>query len=213
MAVIAADPTAKKPADKAVPDYLVREVIDGIPVYYKGYRDVLANNKKPEEIMADGLLQVVLKSWLARLLIQGLDESRYWMGIGEVGSHISRRNNMAHGVAIFEKSKLPASKISNKYADVPAKVVLEIDTEVEYGEGLSVETYVHRKTQNTLDFGTEKVIWIFTASRKIMVAERGNDWITCDWNRSIEILDGVAFNVAKHLAEEGILLAGPDSDI
>lgn len=207
-----AKPIVQPSAAPAVPERLVKEVLDGIPVYYKGYREVLANQKQSEEIMADGLLQAIIKSWIARLLIQGLDDSKYWMGIGEVGSHISRRVNLSHDAVIFEKSKLPASKISNQYADVPAKVVLEIDTEVEYGNGLPEQTYVHRKTQRVLDFGTEKVIWIFTASRKVMVAERGKDWVTCDWDRDIEVLDGVVFNVAQHLNQTGILLAGPDTD-
>jgi len=207
MAATTAERLEKKSASLPVPDLLVKEVIDGIPVYYKGYRDVLANTKQPEEIMADGLLQVILKSWIARILMMGLDESKYWIGVGEVGSHISRRNNMAHDVAIFSRESLPAGKIGKKYADVPAELVLEIDTEVEYGAGLSTETYIHRKTQNTLDFGTRKVIWIFTATKKIMVAERNRDWITTDWDKSIELLDGVTFNVAHYLTEQGVSLS------
>lgn len=198
----------KKQKAKKVPDYLIKETIDGIPVYYKGYRDVLSKKKNPEEIMADGLLQALFKMWLSHLLRTHLDQKKYWVFAGEVGSHISHKNNMAHDLVVFEKNVLPASKISNKYADVPAKLVLEIDTEIEYGNGLSVETYVHQKTQNTLDFGTEKVIWIFTASRKVMVAERGKDWIISDWDKTVELLDGVVFNIPAYLLEQGIELEG-----
>lgn len=207
MAATTAEHIEKKTASLPVPDLLVKEVIDGIPVYYKGYRDVLANTKEPEEIMADGLLQVILKSWIARLLMRGLDESKYWIGVGEVGSHISRRNNLAHDEAIFSRKSLPAAKIGKKYADVPADLVLEIDTEVEYGAGLSTETYIHRKTRNILDFGTRKVIWIFTSTQKIMIAERDRDWITTDWDKRIELLEGVTFNVAEFLAGQGISLS------
>lgn len=205
MTATTAERIRKKSTALPVPDLLVKEIIDGIPVYYKGYRDVLANTKQPEEIMADGLLQAMLKMWLSNLLFNRLS-SKYWVFSGEVGSHISRHNNMAHDVTIFSRQNLPAGKIGKKYADVPADVVLEIDTEVEYGAGLSTETYIHRKTQNTLDFGTRKVIWIFTATRKIMVAERGQDWMTCDWDRDIELLDGVTFNVAQYLSEQGVNL-------
>jgi len=196
----------KKKQAKKVPAYLIKEVIDGIPVYYKGYRDVLSKKKTPEEIMADGLLQAMLKMWLSNLLFNQMASKGYWIFAGEVGSHLSHKNNMAHDLMVFEKSALPANKIGNKYADVPAKLIVEIDTEIEYGNDLPVETYVHLKTQKTLDFGTEKVIWIFTASRKVMVAERGNDWIISDWDKTVELLDGVSFNIPAYLQEQGITL-------
>ena len=40
----------KKKAEK-IPDYLIKEVMDGIPFYYKGYKDVLNKTKTKEEIM------------------------------------------------------------------------------------------------------------------------------------------------------------------
>lgn len=206
MAATTAGLAQKKKSPGKVPAYLIKEVIDGIPVYYKGYRDVLSKKKNPEDIMADGLLQFVLKSWIAQLLFTGLDSSKYWIGVGEVGSHLSHKNNMAHDLAVFEKSVLPANKITNKYADVPAKLIVEIDTEIEYGDDQPVETYVHLKTQKTLDFGTEKVVWIFTASRKVMVAERGKDWLIREWEKDVELLDGVTFNVPAYLEEQGITL-------
>lgn len=189
-----------------VPDYLVKEVIDGIPVYYKDYRDVLNQTKKTEEVMADGLLQALLKMWLSNLLYSHLNAGKYWVFSGEVGSHISHNNNMSHDIAVFEKSILPAGKITARYADVPARLVVEIDTEIEYGAGISVETYVHKKTQATLDFGTEKVVWIFTASRKIMVATTGQNWIISDWDQPVDLLDGLTCNIAAFLTKEGVLI-------
>lgn len=196
----------KKARLPQVPAYLIKEVIDGIPVYYKGYREVLSKNTPPEAIMAAGLLHAMLKMWLSNLFYNQLKANTYWVFSGEVGSHISHKNNMAHDLVVFEKSVLPPGKITGKYADVPARVVVEIDTEIEYGPDLPVETYVHRKTQNTLDFGTEKVIWIFTASRKIMVATAGADWLIRDWDKPVEVLDGISFNVAVYLEEQGIRL-------
>lgn len=37
-----------------------------------------------------------------------------------------------------------------------------------------------------------------------MVAERDKDWLTFGWDREVEIIDGITFNVAKYLTEEGI---------
>jgi hypothetical protein len=197
----------KKTRKQKVPPYLIKEWVKGIPVYYKGYRDVIQKNKTPEDIMADGMIQAILKNWLHLLLGGRLNLDHYWVLTGEVGSHLSHRQNASHDLVIIEKSKLPPGKVSNRYADVPAKVVIEIDTTVEYGDGLPVEQYVQQKTQQTLDFGTEKVIWIFTATQKVMVATPAADWIITDWSSTLEILDGVTFNLAEFIEKEGIVLS------
>lgn len=43
-----ADKTGKT-AKRAIPAYLVREVIDGIPFYYRGYRQAMNKTKTLEE--------------------------------------------------------------------------------------------------------------------------------------------------------------------
>ncbi|MBL7776144.1 MAG: hypothetical protein JNK89_09090 [Saprospiraceae bacterium] len=206
MSSTAEAPAEKKSRKQNVPPYLIKEWVNDIPVYYKGYRDVLQKIKTPEEIMADGILQAAIKFWLTLLVGNQLNRNKYWVFSGEVGSLIAPRKNASHDLVIIEKSKLPPGKVSNRYADVPAKVVLEIDTKVEYGDQLPVEQYVQQKTQQTLDFGTEKVIWIFTATRKVMVATPQADWIITDWTSTLEILDGVTFNLAEFIEQEGIVL-------
>ena len=206
MSTTAEAQAGKKTRKQNVPPYLIKEWVNGIPVYYKGYRDVLQKNKTPEDIMADGTLQAALKFWLTLLLGNKLNLSKYWVFSGEVGSHLSHRQNASHDLVIIEKSKLPPGKVSNRYADVPAKVVIEIDTIIEYGDDLPVEQYVQQKTQQTLDFGTEKVIWIFTATQKVMVATPSADWIITDWSSTLEILDEVTFNLAEFVEKEGIVL-------
>jgi hypothetical protein len=196
----------KKTRKRKVPSYLIKEWVNGIPVYYKGYRDVLKKAKTPEDIIADGILQAAIKFWLTLLLGNQLSLTKYWIFSGEVGSHQAHRQNAAHDLVIIEKSKLPPGKVTNRYADVPAKIVIEIDTVVEYGDDFPTEQYVQQKTQQTLDFGTEKVIWIFTTTQKVLVATPGADWIITDWSSTLEILDGVTFNLAEFIEKEGIVL-------
>lgn len=206
MSAIVETRAATKTSKRKVPSYLIKEWVYDIPVYYKGYRDVLKKNKTPEEIMADGTLQAAIKFWLTLLLGNHLDLSKYWVFSGEVGSHIAYRQNASHDLVVIEKRLLPPGSVSNRYADVPARVVIEIDTAVEYGNDLPVEQFVQQKTQQTLDFGAEKVIWIFTATQKVMVATRDADWTISDWNKTIDVLDGVQFNLAEFVAKEGISL-------
>ncbi len=212
MPTTAAAHAATKKSRRKVPAYLIKEWVYDTPVYYKGYREVMKKNKTPEEIIADGMLTVIIKSWLSLLLGNQLNLSEYWVFCGEIGLQIPPFKSNSHGLVIIEKRLLPPGKVSNRYADVPPKVVIEIDTAVEYGEDEPVEQFVQQKTQQTLDFGTEKVIWIFTATQKVMVATRGADWIISDWSKTIEILDGVVFNLVEFIAQEGIILDQPEEN-
>jgi hypothetical protein len=38
----------------------------------------------------------------------------------------------------------------------------------------------------------------------ILVAEKGNDWTMFDWDREVEVIDGITFNVAQYLENKGI---------
>lgn len=211
MAAATGAQTAKKTrkSKSKVPPYLIKEWVYDTPVYYRGYRDVMKKTKTPEDIMADGMIQAILKNWLHLLLGAGLDLSKYWVLTGEVGSHLSHRKNASHDLVVIEKRLLPPGNVSNRYADVPARVVIEIDTNIEYGTDLPVENYVQQKTQQTLDFGTEKVIWIFTATQKVMVATPGADWTISNWTKTIDVLDDVRFNLAEYIEQEGIVLDQP----
>ena len=48
------------------------------------------------------------------------------------------------------------------------------------------------------------MIWITTASRKVMVAAAGQDWIISDWSKSITLMPGVVCNLAELLARRSV---------
>lgn len=183
---------------------LVYEVLDGRPLYYRGYEDVLAGKKSPEEIMGSSSLQWVLASYFMAIMIRQLDARKYWFASNEAGVHIDHCNNLSHDVAIYDKQVLTPDKINVKYVDVPAQVAIEIDVKADVSK-VADFNYVNRKTKKLLDFGSDKVIWIFTSSQQVMVAERNADaWLTMDWSRDLELLDGQTFNIGRYLSEEGI---------
>ena len=95
-----------KKVGRKIPDYLVREVIDGIPFYYAGYRSVLNKTKNIDEIMADSGLQWILKDAIGDALKAKIDRKSYKVLVGEGGSHIDHRNNLSLDVAIFDKKLL-----------------------------------------------------------------------------------------------------------
>ncbi|GAB2585232.1 Uma2 family endonuclease [Spirosoma areae] len=164
---------------------LVYEVMDGRPLYYRGYEDVLAGKKSPEEIMGSGSLQWVLVSYFMRVMIRQLDEKKYWFASNEAGVHIDHRNNLSHDVAIYDKQVLTPDKINTKYADVPAIMAVEIDVKADISNRSAGPfadfNYVNRKTKKLLDFGSDKIIWVFTSTQQVMIAERNADaWLTMD---------------------------------
>ncbi len=67
--------------------------------------------------------------------------------------------------------------LEDKLIPVPPKVVIEIDTKADLSKYCCLEEYVQEKTQDLLDAGVEKVIWIFTKTKKVMIAERDKKWV------------------------------------
>ena len=65
MTVLAANkPTPKR----KVPARLIKEEMDGVPYYHKGFREVLAKKKTLEEIMGSSVLQVIILDAIKRYL-------------------------------------------------------------------------------------------------------------------------------------------------
>lgn len=191
---------------KKIPEVLIKETIDGIPFYYKGYRDTINKTKKLHDIMADSGLQSFIKRYIFQLLLQSLPPTDYEVFMGEVGSHLAPNVNMSLDVVVYDAKQLTPDKITTKYIDVVPKIVLEIDVNVEMRDEKSdlFEEYVLRKVRRLHQFGTEKVVWIFTQSKTIIVTSPDGTWKINDWDREIELLEGVKFNIEQYLKEKGI---------
>jgi Uma2 family endonuclease len=179
--------------------------MDGKPIYYKGYQDVLNKRKKPEDIMGSSLLQGVILNFIVSVLHKYLSQNDFWIIINEPGIHLDYKNNLAGDVLIFEKSRLKATDIHNRYASSPANVVIEVDTKAEISNA-TFDTYVKTKTTKLHAFGVDKVIWILTASKQVIIAESNQDWLMVDWNKDIEILNSITFNIGDYLNKMGITI-------
>jgi Uma2 family endonuclease len=180
-------PVLKKPRKpKAVPEYLIYEEFDGIPLYYAGYEQVLKNKKTLEDIMGYGSLQAFILGLLNRFFCSKLGET-FWVLPGEIGLHLSAKRNLSCDMVIFEAQQLNVRQLENKYFDFPPKVIIEVDTKAHQPE-LTIPNYYQRKTQRLLDFGVEQVVWVFTDPRKIMVAQNVGPWLTVNWNENVEVM-------------------------
>ena len=205
------DPIFRKKPVAHVPRHLIYEIMDGKPIYYKGYRDVLLGKKTASEIMSSSTLQSFIVTFLVIRLGKLLNENLFTILTSEAGIHLNKYNNLAGDILIFENEVLPISAINEFYADVPPKIVIEVDITADVDtadvEDFGENGYVHKKTQKLLDFGVEKVIWITTVTKKVTVATQNEDWQVKDWNKNVEIIDGVTFNIGEYLTKKGSIYA------
>lgn len=74
-----------------MPACLVKEEFDGVPLYYKGYKDVLSGKKTLEEIIGCSGIQSLIVTYLTALLWVKLNKKRYQVLTGEVGNLIDRK--------------------------------------------------------------------------------------------------------------------------
>jgi len=195
-----------KKAPKKVPRALIYEKRNGKPIYYQNYQKVLSGELPLEAVMGSGYLQALIIELLLRFLMPKLPFEKYAIFTNEVGFKYKKGSWYNLDLAIWEREKL--KEPTKKLITVPPKVVIEVDTKIEVEEfenKFGMEYYV-AKTEDLLNSGVEKVIWIFTPSKKVLVATKNQPWIMANWDYTFEVLDGIKVNlqelVGKYLPKE-----------
>ena len=196
MNAIAATTASKRRRSRKIPEALIYEIVDGRPIYYKGYKDVINGKQQLESVMADSTLQTWLKTNLGFLLMQLLKSKGYEIMSGELGILTTWGNRRGADVSIFREDALV---LDAHYSKTAPEVIIEIDIQAEL-EDEDEMNYIASKINDYHRFGVKRVIWIFTSIKKITVAEPGKPWMTYDWNENIETLGGATFNLEKMLA-------------
>jgi Uma2 family endonuclease len=190
-------PISHKPriSAKKIPPQFIYEIMDGKPIYYKGTVEAIANNKKVEEIIGSSGLQSTIIEYLMKLFFKYDIQDKFRFLSSELGLHLDKQNNLAGDICIFEKEKLPIALAYKHYVNIPPKIQIEIDIQAESSLFDTTDSYIYKKTDKLLNFGVEKVIWIKTESKKVLVATAGENWQTMDWAKDIEIMEGLSFNI------------------
>lgn len=183
------------------PDFLIKDTLDGEAVYHKQYQAVLRHEKTPDDIMGSSSLQSLILWYLSRIVLKPLDDRQYYVFTGEPGLHIETNNNFSGDLMIYERGQV--SLFDNHYFDTPPLVNVEIDVEIDNGSVSDYE-YMQRKTRHLLRFGVQRVIWVLSFSKQVIVAEPGQDWLVIDWHKDIELFNGLTFNIPGYFADEGL---------
>ena len=150
-------------------------------------------------------LQSFIVSYIYKLLVRQLSDDTYHILTGETGLHLELNDNLSGDIVLFEYDQLSVENIDTHYLNIPPKIDIEIDVNIDTSD-FTEQTYIYQKTDRLLSWGVEKVIWVLSESKKVIVAERGKDWLLIDWSKDIEVIDGVKFNVSQYLEKLGVSL-------
>ncbi|NUQ26527.1 MAG: Uma2 family endonuclease [Saprospiraceae bacterium] len=186
------------------PEFPVMELIEGMPVYYRGYRQYLQGVSPKENVMGSGMLQSLITSAILVYLARQLEENEYLLSTNQSGLRISEKTMLANDIAVFKRNDIPVKAIGKGYFTVPPIAVIEIDTKADPEIEQSMN-YPSKKTQLLLDFGVQEVIWIFTDPRKIWLATPNKPWAVVEWDQEISIM-GHSIQLDLFLREKGIIL-------
>ncbi|MDX2305583.1 MAG: Uma2 family endonuclease [Microscillaceae bacterium] len=187
-----------------IPDMLqgiVYEILDGKPIFYKGYQDVLSGKKNLEEIMGTSGLQSLIISCIVGFLHKSFPKEFVFL-TNELGLHLDKNDNHSLDIAVYKKELL--KKVNNKYVEIPPHLVFEVDTKADLSTFEHPMDYLHIKTKKLLDFGVQEVIWVFSKSKMVVVAKPEADWLIKQWDQSFKILESYDFNLKTLLDEEEI---------
>ena len=152
--------------------------------------------------MGSSSLQSILVSLIHTFMMNNRDKKKYLPVTNEAGLHLDLNENLSCDVAVFEKGTFD---ITTKYFSTPPKIVIEVDIKIDLTDFNGQEyDYVAEKTQRLFDFGVERVLWVFSKSRRVFVAVPNQDWIFTEWHNDIPVMDGCILNVKRLLDEEEI---------
>ncbi len=180
---------------------LTYEKVRGKPIYYNNYQKVLKGELLPEAVRARTLLQAYLLTQVMFSLSKALDMERYYILPGEIRFHFRRGSWRSIDLAVFEKEKIEPFIFQEKPLSVAPKVAVQIETKADLSRYGNIEEYAHEKTKDLLDGGVERVVWIFTKTKRVLLAEEGKDWKVQSWEKAFEVLEGIKVNL-KDLIEE-----------
>lgn len=197
--------TKRNIEEQQIPAHLIRDVIDGKPYYYKGYKHFLNNAFSIHDIMPSSGLQSFIIMYLNYLLVQALGIKKYRIFTSESGNHLAKNENYGLDLAVYDSKILSGDKINTHFTTVPPLLVVEVDIKVEL-DGTTDIDFIQKKTQSLLDYGVPKVIWVISKTQKLLIAEKDKDWLLRDWSKSFELMEGIEANIGQYLKENDIVV-------
>ena len=125
---------------------------------------------------------------------------------GELGLHLAHNTNFSVDIAIYRSGVLNVGFHSTKYSEIPPNVVIEVDIKIDESDFFqNEEEYFHKKTERLLKFGVEKVIWVFSSSQRVLIADNLKKWEFISWQEPIEVIDNQEINIWELMIKGGFV--------
>ncbi len=187
-----------------IPSNIVFEEIDGVALPFKGYKEVLNGNLKPEDIMGSSSIQAAIVYAIGIFIGNNLDRKKYTIVSNEAGLRLDKENNFSNDLAIFHKNV----KLNRHYFNIAPILAIEVDIKADINESpfATNEDYIITKSQKMLDFGTQQVIWILTQSKKIFIVSNDGPWKIVGFDYDISLLENCVLNMKTLLLNEEITI-------
>jgi Uma2 family endonuclease len=179
-------------SDVEIPEALIYEIVNGNPIYYSGWQAVLKGEKTIQEIRANSILQAYLVYEIG-LKISPL-RKKYIIGSNEAGIKFGKGDHRAADIALWTKESLQGKPLDNHYSDVAPEIIIEVDTKADL---LNNPNYYFDKTKHLHSKGVRRVLWVFTSSQQIMIAEKGEKWEVLNWDIPVEVVDNCVLNIQE----------------
>lgn len=183
--------------DVVIPEALIYEMVNGKPIYYRGWQDVLKNEKTLEQVMASSLIQAYLVGEVFAKCHVDL-RKKYILGTNEAGLKFEKGDWRAADIGIWTKESLKNTPLHNHYSEVMPEIVIEVDTKADTS---ALPTYYLDKTKHLHEKGVKKVIWIYTETQQVMIAEQGKKWEIQDWTETVNVTDECSFNIQEMIMD------------
>ena len=179
---------------------LIYEEVNGKPIYYKNYKLVINGKKSLEEVKMSSALQALILKLLSSFLENVIDKRSYIILYHEIGVK-TKKSLRSIDLAVFNKQNIKPYLNKDKILPICPIIAIEIDTKAQLKEG-EYMNYIYDKANDLINSGTEKVIWILTKPRIILIAQKEKSWEIKKWNDDIEVMENIKFNLNKLLKEE-----------
>lgn len=183
------------------PKQLVYETLNARKLYRRGFNEVVNQTKTIEEIMRRSSLQSNIISILLKYLYMHTSEIDYEIFTNEIGLDISQDNNLSSDIVIFDADDALQYQFDGHYFHVAPKIAFQVDVKIELGDTNVVE-YLREKNKVLFDFGVERVVWIFTEDKKILLAQPNRVWLMSNWSKDTELLEGHKINLQNMIDEK-----------
>jgi Uma2 family endonuclease len=147
-------------------------------------------------------LQSIVISVMLSYLYRNIEDEGYSIATNEAGLHLSLGTNLSADIALYPIETAVAYLLDNHYFNIPPKIVIEVDVSIDL-ENIADVSYISQKIQALFHFGVERVLWILTPDKKILIAEPNQDWILRDWNKDVQLMEGHTFNLMQMIQKKG----------